>query len=67
MPDMKQIARDAAFWPDQREAADEYALPYRTVRRLVAEGEVTSIKIGKIRVDPASIERWLEGRYRPAD
>ncbi|WP_426241863.1 helix-turn-helix domain-containing protein [Nocardioides sp. LHG3406-4] len=67
MPDMKQIARDAAFWPSIQEVADDYRLPFRTVRRLVTEGEVEAIKLGKIRVNPASVERWLGRQYQPGE
>lgn len=67
MPDMKQIARDAAFWPDMREIADDYCLSFRTVRRLVADGVVEAINLGKIRVNPESVERWLEGQYQPGE
>lgn len=67
MPDMKQIARAAAFWPDMREVADDYRLSFRTVRRLVADGVVESINLGKIRVNPESVERWLADQYQPGE
>lgn len=67
MPDMKQIARDAATWPDMREISDDYRLSFRTVRRLVADGVVESINLGKIRVNPDSVDSWLESRYQPGE
>ncbi|MCP3422980.1 helix-turn-helix domain-containing protein [Nocardioides pinisoli] len=67
MADMKTIARQAADWPDQRELAEEYEVSFRMVRRLVATGEVESIRLGKIRVSPESFERWLAAQYRPGE
>lgn len=67
MPDMKQIANDAAFWPSVPEAADDYNIPLRRLRRLVNDGVVESISLGKTRVNPDSVERWLESRYQPGE
>lgn len=67
MPDMKQVAREAAFWPTIQQAADDYGVSYRVIRGAVERGEVTAVRIDKIRVSPDSVDRWFADRYWPAE
>lgn len=67
MPDIKKIARKAAEWPTVQETADDYGIEWRVIKNAIERGEIEAIKIGKIRVNPASVERWLESRYWPGE
>ena len=65
MADIKQIAKDARFWPSLTEVAEDYGLSKYAVRQALERREIEAIKIGTIRVNPESVERWLESRYCP--
>lgn len=67
MADMKQIARKAAEWPNMQETADEYCIEWRVIKNAVERGEIEAIKLGHIRVNPASVDAWLESRYWPGE
>ena len=60
---LKQKAREAATWPTVQEAADDYGMSYRMIRGAIERGEVESARIGKIRVNPESVERWVASRF----
>jgi excisionase family DNA binding protein len=46
-----------------REVAGQLAVSPRTVRRLVAVGELRCVRIGRlIRVHPGDVSRWLSAR-----
>src|SRR5258708_29945816 len=46
-----------------REVAGQLAVSPRTVRRLVAAGELRCVRIGRlIRVHPGDVSRWLSAR-----
>ena len=50
-----------------RDAAEEYGLDYRYMRRLVDERRIASVKFGKYRlVDLDSLDRLLAESYEPA-
>ena len=64
--DIAELCRVSRAWPTPEEVADEYDVPARFVRAAIERGEVATIKIDRIRVDPDSWTRWLVSRYRPA-
>lgn len=67
MADMKSVARKAAEWPNLQQTADEYGIEWRVIKNAVERGEIEAIKIGHIRVNPESVDAWLESRYWPGE
>lgn len=65
--DLKQIARKAAEWPTLQQTADDYGIEWRVIKNAIERGEIRAMKIGHIRVDPESVERWLESRFWPGE
>jgi excisionase family DNA binding protein len=63
--DIKKVVQRAAFWPTIQEAADEWRVSYRTIRLAIERGDIESIRLGKIRVNPDSVERFFASRYSP--
>lgn len=63
--DIAELCRASRSWPLPEEVADEYDVPERFVRAAIERGEVATIKLDRIRVDPDSWERWILSRYRP--
>lgn len=53
-------------WPTIPEAATEYGLPERYVRRLVDERRITVYKLDRVRIDRASLEVFIERNCRAA-
>jgi excisionase family DNA binding protein len=48
------------------EAAAEYGLPERYVKRLVDERRITVYKLDRVRVDRASLDAFIENARRDA-
>jgi hypothetical protein len=48
------------------EAAAEYGLPERYVKRIVDEKRVTVYKLDRVRIDRASLDSFIESTRRPA-
>ena len=63
--DIAELCRASRSWPTPDEIADDYDVPERFVRAAIERGEVTTIKIDRIRVDPDSWQRWIASRYQP--
>lgn len=68
---MTKTLLGAADLPDRlwtfEEAAEFLAVSPRTVRRLVAQGELPSVHIGRaVRLLPSDVAAWVRGR-RDAD
>jgi excisionase family DNA binding protein len=63
--DMREVAKRAAEWPVMQQVADDYSISWRVIRAAIERGEIEAIKVGHIRVNPASVEAWLEARYSP--
>lgn len=62
---MKAIARKANDWPTIQQTADDFSISWRVIRAAIERGEIEAIRIGHIRVNPESVERYLAARYSP--
>ncbi len=58
--------RPSAIGPTIPEAATEYGLPVRYVKRLVDERRITVYKLDRVRIDRASLEAFIENARRDA-
>lgn len=61
--DLKTILREALDWPGIATIADEYSLPERTVRSMVASGHVEAVRSDIIRINPESFAEYMATRY----
>lgn len=63
--DIAELVRVSRSWPTPEELAETYDVPSRFVRAAIERGEVSTIRVDRIRVDPESWDAWLLSRYRP--
>jgi hypothetical protein len=59
----RDLIREAVDWPNKKEIAEEYGIPERYIRTLVDRGLVESIRLNTIRVNPASLEAYIESTH----
>ena len=62
---LREITRQAQDWPTCRNIAEDYGVNERFVRAVMERGELETIKLDLIRVNPDSWEAWLSERYTP--
>lgn len=63
----KDKIREAAEWPTIREIADQYGVPERFVRTLWEARLVEAVKLNLIRVNPKSLEKYIDSEYTPGE
>jgi hypothetical protein len=59
----KEKIREAAGWPTIREVSDMYGVPERFVRTLWEARLVEAVKLNLIRINPESLEKYIDSEY----
>jgi excisionase family DNA binding protein len=61
----KARIREAAEWPSARELAEQYNVSHRYIRQLIERGQLETVRLNVIRVNPASFEAYIEAQNEP--
>jgi hypothetical protein len=60
----KERIQQAAEWPSARELAAEYGVTHRYVRWLCETGQVETVRLNVLRINPESFEALIESQNR---